>query len=166
MLIFWVLKKLRALNIQQIYRSNLYIKKRKQKTSTIRTTWRLLFVCLSCLFTFNLSRAHVNQAIIIIHNLLISSKIFANMLHLILGDPGADSGDERKSKRAEIYMARRKVKNGEKSPWGQCLTRPVPNGRRRSGFWLVPENTATYFHPFRLSIVPTICPWVSEDGCI
>ena len=26
------------------------------------------------------------------------------------------------------------VKNGEKSPWGQCLTRPVPNGRRRSGF--------------------------------
>ena len=28
-------------------------------------------------------------------------------------------------------MARRKVKNGEKSPWGQCLTRPVPNGRRR-----------------------------------
>ena len=23
-------------------------------------------------------------------------------------------------------MARRKVKNGEKSPWGQCLTRPVP----------------------------------------
>ena len=37
-------------------------------------------------------------------------------------------------------MARRKVKNGEKSPWGQCLTRPVPNGRRRSGFWLVPEK--------------------------
>ena len=23
-------------------------------------------------------------------------------------------------------MERRKVKNGEKSPWGQCLTRPVP----------------------------------------
>ena len=32
------------------------------------------------------------------------------------------------------YMARRKVKNGEKNPWGQRLTRPVPNGRRRSGF--------------------------------
>ena len=31
-------------------------------------------------------------------------------------------------------VARRKVKNGEKSPWGQCLTRPVPNGRRCSGF--------------------------------
>ena len=37
-------------------------------------------------------------------------------------------------------MAQRKVKNGEKSPWGQCLTRPVPNGRHRSGFWLVPEK--------------------------
>ena len=35
-------------------------------------------------------------------------------------------------------MARRKVKNGEKSPWGQYLTRAVPNGRRRSGFCLVP----------------------------
>ena len=52
----------------------------------------------------------------------------------ILGDPGADSGDEEKSKRAENYMARTKVKNGEKSPWGQCLIRPVPDGRRRSGF--------------------------------
>ena len=52
----------------------------------------------------------------------------------ILGDPGADSREEGKSKRAEKYMARRKVKNGEKSSWGQCLTRPVPNGRRRSDF--------------------------------
>ena len=31
-------------------------------------------------------------------------------------------------------VARRKVNNGEKSLWGQCLTRPVPNDRRRSGF--------------------------------
>ena len=31
-------------------------------------------------------------------------------------------------------MAQRKVKNGEKSPWGQCLTRPVPNDRRHFGF--------------------------------
>ena len=76
-------------------------------------------------------------------------------------------------------VARRKVKNGEKSPWGQCLTRPVPNGRRRSGFWLVPEKHKfssrssrrsllffvpyIFFRPFRLSLVPFICPWVSED---
>ena len=51
----------------------------------------------------------------------------------ILGDPGEDSGGEGKSKRAE-NMARRKVKNGEKSPLGQCLIRLVPNGRRRSDF--------------------------------
>ena len=97
-------------------------------------------------------------------------------------------------------MERRKVKNGEKSRWGQCLKRPVPNGRRPSGFWLVPEKhkfsgtnqkperqrpfgtglvrhclqglfspfftflRATFSRPFRLSLVPTICPWVSEDG--
>ena len=42
-------------------------------------------------------------------------------------------------------VARRKEKNGEKSPWGQCLTRPVPDGRRRSGFWLVPENLCTLY---------------------
>ena len=39
-----------------------------------------------------------------------------------------ESLDGRKNK------ARTKVKNGEKSPWGQCLTGPVPNGRHRSGF--------------------------------
>ena len=41
-------------------------------------------------------------------------------------------------------MARRKENNGEKSPWGQCLTRPVPNCRGRSGFWLVPENFCVF----------------------
>ena len=51
----------------------------------------------------------------------------------ILGHPGADSGGEGKSERAEKYGTK-KVNNGEKSPWGQRLTRPVPNGRRRSAF--------------------------------
>ena len=85
-------------------------------------------------------------------------------------------------------MARRKVTNGEKSPWGQCLTRPVPNGRRRfSGTnqkseWRRPFETGLvrhcpqglfspfftflrviFFCPFRLSLSLTICPWVSED---
>ena len=40
----------------------------------------------------------------------------------------------RESLNGRKNMARRKVKNSEKSPWGQCLTRPVPNGRRRSVF--------------------------------
>ena len=83
----------------------------------------------------------------------------------ILGDPGADSGDEEKSKRAEKYMARRKVKNGEKSPWGQCLTRPVPNGRRRSGFWLVPENLCfsgtnqVFWHQSKARTAATVWNW-------
>ena len=46
----------------------------------------------------------------------------------------------RESLTGRKNMARRKVKNGEKSPWGQCLARPVPNGRCCSDFWLVPEN--------------------------
>ena len=40
----------------------------------------------------------------------------------------------RESINGRKNIARRKVKNGEKSPWGQCLTGPVPNGRRRSAF--------------------------------
>ena len=40
----------------------------------------------------------------------------------------------RESLNGRKNMARRKVKNGGKSLWGQCLTRPVPNDRRRSGF--------------------------------
>ena len=106
----------------------------------------------------------------------------------------------RESLNGRKNMAGRKVKNGEKSPWEQCLTRPVPNGHSRSGYWLVPENfcvflpnqkpewrwplgtglvrhcpqglfspfstflPAIFSPPFRLSLAPTICPWVSEDG--
>ena len=106
-----------------------------------------------------------------------------------------ESLNERKN------LARRKVKNGEKSPWRQYLTRPVPNGRRHSGFRLVPEKHKfsgtnqepekrrpfgtglvyivprassrrsllffvpyIFFRPFRLSLAPFICPWVSDDG--
>ena len=91
------------------------------------------------------------------------------------------------------------VKNDEESPWGQCLIRPVPNGRRRSAFWLGrktqkfsgtnqkserrrPFGTgmvrhdpqglfspfftflrALFLRPLRLSLAPSICPWVFED---
>ena len=40
----------------------------------------------------------------------------------------------RESLNGPKNKAQRKVKNGQKSPWGQCLTRPVPNGRHRSSF--------------------------------
>ena len=64
--------------------------------------------------------------------------------------PTASSGTQgrivgaRESLNGRKNMARRKVKNDEKSPWGQCLTRPVPNDRRRSDFWLVPENFCVF----------------------
>ena len=56
-------------------------------------------------------------------------------------------------------MARRKVKNGEKSPWGQCLTRPVPNSRRSSDFWLVPENTKVFWHQSEVRTAVTVGNW-------
>ena len=42
--------------------------------------------------------------------------------------------EPRESLNGRENMARRKVKNGQKSHWGQSLTRPVPDGHRRSGF--------------------------------
>ena len=99
-----------------------------------------------------------------------------------------------------LCRARLPLKNGEKSPWGQCLNRPVPNGRRRSALWLgrktekfcstnqkserrrpfgtgllrhCPQGLFSLFftflraifsRQFRLSLAPTISPWVSEDA--
>ena len=110
-----------------------------------------------------------------------------NLVSVVRQNPSSETQGQivgaRESLNGRKNMARRKVKNGERSPWGQCLTGPVPSGRRRSGFWLVPFGTglvrhcpqgllspfftflcAIFFRPFRLSLAPTICPWVSEDG--
>ena len=58
-------------------------------------------------------------------------------IHLL---PSSDTQGQivgaRESLNGRKNMARRKVKNDEKSPWGHCLTRPVPNGHRRSDLWL------------------------------
>ena len=59
----------------------------------------------------------------------------------ILGHPGADSGGEGKSKRAE-----------------KCATKK--SKERRPFFTFL---RAASFRLFRLSLVPTICPWVFED---
>ena len=102
----------------------------------------------------------------------------------------------------EVFMAVAVVGSGTSSETqGQIKgARESLNGRRRSGFWLVPEKhnfsgtnqkperrrpfgtglvrhcpqglfspfftflRATFSRPFRLSLVPPICPWVSEDG--
>ena len=128
--------------------------------------------------------------------------VFVSGLH-ILGDPGADSGDEGKSKRSEKYGTK-KSKERREEPLGKmsyqtsskrlppfwlligarktqdwCQTNQKPDRRRPFGTGLVrhcPQGLfspfftflcAIFFRPFRLSLVPTICPWVSEDGvCI
>ena len=83
-------------------------------------------------------------------------------------------------------MARRKVKKDEKNPWGQCLTRPVPQvfwhqseARTAATIWNWSGKTLSpgallavlyfsschiFFRPFRLFLIPTICPWVSKDA--
>ena len=87
-----------------------------QLDSNKRHSWHCLIIC------------HKYHPLSYVHTVLHEGNFCASKNHTIRGDPGADSGNEVK------------VKNGEKSPWGQCLTRPDPNGCRRSGFWLVPEN--------------------------
>ena len=52
---------------------------------------------------------------------------------VILGDPGADSGDEGKSKRAEKYDTK-KSKERPEEPLGTMSYQTSSNGRRRSGF--------------------------------
>ena len=51
-------------------------------------------------------------------------------LSQFLYNPSSETQGQVKGARESLNgrknMARRKVKNGEKSPWGQCLTRPVP----------------------------------------
>ena len=59
--------------------------------------------------------------------------ILRNQYLHILGDPGADSGGEGKSKQAGKYGTK-KNKERREEPWGQCLARQVPNGRCHSGF--------------------------------
>ena len=54
----------------------------------------------------------------------------------------------RESLSGRKNVARRKVRNGEKS------------SSRRSLLFFVPH---IFFRPFRLSLAPSICPWFSED---
>ena len=45
-------------------------------------------------------------------------------------------------------------------PFGTGVVRHCPQGLFSPFYTFLP---ATFFRPFRLSLVPTICPWVSED---
>ena len=117
----------------------------------------------------------------------------------ILGDPGADSGGEGKSKRAGKYGTKKRKERREK-PLGTmsyqtssklsppfCLLIGQKNtkvfwhkseGRTAATVWNWSGKTLSpgallailYFSschislPFRLSLTPTISPWVSKDG--
>ena len=48
-------------------------------------------------------------------------------------------------------------------PFGTGLVRHCPQGLFSPFFTFL---RAIFFRPFRLSLAPTICPWVSEDECL
>ena len=60
--------------------------------------------------------------------------------------------------RKNIYGTK---KSKERRPFGTGLVRHCPQGLFSPFFAFL---RATFFRPFRLSLVPTICPWVSEDA--
>ena len=117
----------------------------------------------------------------------------------ILGDPGADSGGEGKSKWAEKYGTKKRKERREeplgtmsyqtsskRSPpfclligqkntkvfWHQSEVRTAAtvwnwSGKTLSSGALLAVlyfSSCHIFRPFRLSLAPTICPWVSEDA--
>ena len=62
----------------------------------------------------------------------------------ILGDPGADSVGEGMSKQVEKY-GKKKSKEWWDEPLGTISYQTtIPNGCRRSGLWLVPENFCVF----------------------
>ena len=83
----------------------------------------------------------------------------------------------RKSLNGRENMARRKVTTARRAPGDNVFseTNQKPERRRPFGTGLVrhcPQGLfspfftffrAIFFRPFRLFLVPTICPWVSED---
>ena len=88
--------------------------------------------------------------------LSIRNMIF-HCIFLILGDPGASGfwlvAEKRKFSGTNQKPERRR-------PFGTGLVRHCPQGLFSPFFTFL---RAIFFRPFRLSRVPTICPWVSED---
>ena len=68
----------------------------------------------------------------------------------ILRDPG-----QRK-----LVFSGTNQKSERRRPFGTGLVRHCPQGLFSPFFTFL---RAIFFRPFRLSLAPTICPWVSED---
>ena len=78
----------------------------------------------------------------------------------ILGDPGADTGGEGKSKRAEKKLSGTNQKPERRRPFGTGLVRHCPQELFSPFFTFL---RAIFSRPLRLFLAPTFCPWVSED---
>ena len=58
-----------------------------------------------------------------------------------------------------VFLPNQKAER--RRPFGTGLVRHCPQGLFSPLFTFL---RAIFFRPFRLSLAPTICPWVSEDG--
>ena len=106
-----------------------------QKPKLIRSTFGSIFL----LFPLKVAGAHIvtmeNPRQLLVTALRVAVSFIFHLFHMkASSETQGQLVGTRESLTGRENMARRKVKNGEKSPWGQCLIRPVPNGRRRSGF--------------------------------
>ena len=83
----------------------------------------------------------------------------------ILGDPGADKGGEGKfwlligARKLVFFWHQSEARTA--ATVGTGLVRHCPQGLFSPIFTFL---RVIFFRPFRLSLAPFICPWVSEDG--
>ena len=68
---------------------------------------------------------------------------------------------KRKERRVKQKFSGTNQKPERRRPFGTGLVRHCPQGLFSLFFTFL---RAIFFRPFRLSLVPTICPWVSEDA--
>ena len=90
-------------------------------------------------------------------SLSIRNMVF-HCIFLILGDTGA-SGFWLVEEKRKFSGTNQKPERWR--PFGTGLVRHCPQGLFSPFFTFL---RATFFRPFRLSLVPTTCPWVSEDA--
>ena len=77
----------------------------------------------------------------------------------ILGDPGADSGCEGKSKRAEKYGTKKKSKERRVEPLGTMSYQT--SSKRSPPFWLLigQKNTKVFWHQSEATTAATVWNW-------
>ena len=102
----------------------------------------------------------VSQTVVMhaFHSLRSETKDMVNMVNPILGDPGADSGGEAKSKRAEKYS----TKTSKERPEEPLGTMSFQTSSKRSPpFWLLigQKNTKVFWHQSEARTAATVWNW-------